>query len=254
MFQLLCLFLCLYLIIRVINKNLEQQLQTIFKARFIDVPLSSTWKNGTFSEIVDATLGGDWGKEAPTGNYTEQVYCMRGADIPEIKVGNKGKMPTRYILPKNYAKKILTPGDVVVEISGGSPTQSTGRVAAVSQSLLDRYDQEMVCTNFCRAMKPKNGYSMFLYFYWQYLYDLNVFFLYENGTTGIKNLDLKGFLSTEKIRIPSFDDACEFEDICHKYFDKIFYNGLENEKLSSLRDSLLPQLMSGELDVSDIDI
>lgn len=237
-----------------INKNLEQQLQTIFKARFIDVPLSSTWKNGTFSEIVDATLGGDWGKEAPTGNYTEQVYCMRGADIPEIKVGNKGKMPTRYILPKNYAKKILTPGDVVVEISGGSPTQSTGRVAAVSQSLLDRYDQEMVCTNFCRAMKPKNGYSMFLYFYWQYLYDLNVFFLYENGTTGIKNLDLKGFLSTEKIRIPSFDDACEFEDICHKYFDKIFYNGLENEKLSSLRDSLLPQLMSGELDVSDIDI
>lgn len=237
-----------------INKNLEQQLQTIFKARFIDVPLLSTWKNGTFSEIVDATLGGDWGKEAPTGNYTEQVYCMRGADIPEIKVGNKGKMPTRYILPKNYAKKILTPGDVVVEISGGSPTQSTGRVAAVSQSLLDRYDQEMVCTNFCRAMKPKNGYSMFLYFYWQYLYDLNVFFLYENGTTGIKNLDLKGFLSTEKIRIPSFDDACEFEDICHKYFDKIFYNGLENEKLSSLRDSLLPQLMSGELDVSDIDI
>lgn len=229
-------------------------MQSIFKARFIDVPLSSTWKNGTFSEIVDSTLGGDWGKETPTGNYTEHVYCMRGADIPEIKAGNKGKMPTRYILPKNYANKALTPGDVVVEISGGSPTQSTGRVAAVSQSLLDRYDQGIVCTNFCRAMKPKNGYSMFLYFYWQYLYDRNVFFLYENGTTGIKNLDLNGFLSTEKIRIPSFDEVCEFEDICHKYFDKIFNNGSENEKLSSLRDYLMPQLMSGEIDVSDIEL
>ena len=103
-------------------------------------------------------------------------------------MGNKGKMPTRYILPKNYSAKHLVDGDVVVEISGGSPTQSTGRIAAVSQSLLDRYDKGMVCTNFCKAMKPKAGYSMFVYYYWQYLYDRKVFFSYENGTTGIKIL------------------------------------------------------------------
>ena len=129
------------------------------------------WRMGTFSEIIESTLGGDWGKEAPTGNYTERVFCIRGADIPEVKAGNKGKMPIRYILPKNFSNKKLVADDIVVEISGGSPTQSTGRVAAISQSLLDRYDSGMICTNFCRAIKPCEGYSNFLYYYWQYLYE-----------------------------------------------------------------------------------
>lgn len=182
------------------------------------------------------------------------VYCIRGADIPEVRAGNKGKMPTRYILPKNYSTKRLLPGDIVVEISGGSPSQSTGRVAAISQSLLDRYDKGMVCTNFCRAIKPKPGYSMFIYYYWQHLYDRNVFFSYENGTTGIKNLDLTGFISTEEIVIPPKSLVGRFDEYCQSVFDQIFANGLENEQLSTLRDTLLPRLMSGELDVSELDL
>ena len=110
-----------------VNKNLEQQAQAIFKEWFIDNPENNEWSTGTFSELIKSTLNGDWGKEAPTGNNTEKVYCIRGADIPEVKAGNKGKIPTRYILPKNFATKQLTAGDIVVEISGGSPTQSTGR-------------------------------------------------------------------------------------------------------------------------------
>ena len=214
----------------------------------------SDWESGTFSDLIDSTLGGDWGKESPIGNNTEMVYCIRGADIPDVKAGNKGKMPTRYILPKNFAAKRLLPGDIVVEISGGSPTQSTGRVAAVSQSLLDRYDRGMVCTNFCRAIKPRAGYSMFVYYYWQYLYDKNVFFSYENGTTGIKNLDLSGFITTEEIVIPPESLVKQFDDYCQTVFDQTFANGLENEQLSILRDTLLPKLMSGELDVSDLDL
>lgn len=73
-------------------------------------------------------------------------------------------MPIRYILPKNYASKMLTDGDIVIEISGGSPTQSTGRCVAVTQSLLERYDSGMVCTNFCKAIKQKSNYSMFIYY------------------------------------------------------------------------------------------
>ena len=212
------------------------------------------WRMGTFSEIIESTLGGDWGKEAPTGNYTERVFCIRGADIPEVKAGNKGKMPIRYILPKNFSNKKLVADDIVVEISGGSPTQSTGRVAAISQSLLDRYDSGMICTNFCRAIKPCDGYSSFIYYYWQYLYDRKVFFSYENGTTGIKNLDISGFLETEPIIIPSVQVLKKFNNIIDSYYPQIFENGRENEQLAVLRDTLLPRLMNGEIDVSQLSI
>lgn len=237
-----------------INKNLEQQAQAIFKEWFLDNPENNEWSTGTFSELIKSTLNGDWGKEAPTGNNTEKVYCIRGADIPEVKAGNKGKMPTRYILPKNFAAKQLAAGDIVVEISGGSPTQSTGRCTAITQSLLDRYDSGMVCTNFCKAMKPKEGYSLFIYYYWQYLYGKGVFFSYENGTTGIKNLDFSGFIETETILIPPVDKVIAFDDYCKSIFNQIFANGKQNEHLAVLRDTLLPKLMSGELDVSDIDL
>lgn len=237
-----------------INENLAAQAQAIFKDWFIDTPDSVSWPSGTFSDIIENMIAGDWGKESPTGNNTEMVYCIRGADIPDVKNGNKGKMPTRFILPKNYAAKHLVAGDVVVEISGGSPTQSTGRIASISQSLLDRYDKGMVCTNFCKAMKPKVGYSMFVYYYWQYLYDRNVFFSYENGTTGIKNLDISGFIETEPIVLPPTELIAKFDALCHSMFDVIFANGLQNEQLANMRDSLLPKLMSGELDVSELDI
>lgn len=179
---------------------------------------------------------------------------MRGADIPEVKSGNKGKMPIRYILPKNYATKKLTSGDIVVEISGGSPTQSTGRCTAISKSLLNRYDSGMVCTNFCRAIKPIEGYNMFVYYYWQYLYNKGIFFLYENGTTGIKNLDITGFLNTEPIVIPPIAKIADFNDYCHSIFDQIFTNGKQSEQLSQIRDLILPRLMSGEIDVSSLDL
>ena len=237
-----------------INDNLAEQAQALFKKWFIDNPENVDWSAGTFRELIQSTLNGDWGKEAPTGNNTEKVYCIRGADIPEVKAGNKGKMPTRYILPKNLANKKLEAGDIVVEISGGSPTQSTGRCTAITQSLLDRYDSSMVCTNFCKAIKPKNGYSLFVYYYWQYLYEKGVFFSYENGTTGIKNLDFTGFIETEPIIIPPFDKVQEFDDYCNSIFSQVFANGKQSEQLASLRDTLLPKLMSGELDVSDIEI
>ena len=237
-----------------INNNLEQQAQALFKKWFIDNPENVDWSAGTFRELIQSTLNGDWGKEAPTGNNTEKVYCIRGADIPEVKAGNKGKMPTRYILPKNLANKKLEAGDIVVEISGGSPTQSTGRCTAITQSLLDRYDSSMVCTNFCKAIKPKNGYSLFVYYYWQYLYEKGVFFSYENGTTGIKNLDFTGFIETEPIIVPTFDKVQAFDDYCKSIFNQVFANGKQSEQLASLRDTLLPKLMSGELDVSDINL
>ena len=237
-----------------INDNLMQQAQALFKKWFVDNPDAISWKEGTFSDLIEKTISGDWGKDSPSGNNTEMVYCIRGADIPEVRAGNKGKMPTRYILPKNYAAKQLVDGDIVVEISGGSPTQSTGRAAAVSDTLLARYDKGMVCTNFCKALKPRAGYSMYVYYYWQYLYDRNIFFSYENGTTGIKNLDINGFIETEPIVIAPEDLVEKFDAVCQTVFSKIYANGMENEQLALVRDTILPKLMSGEIDVSAVQL
>ena len=237
---------------REINENLERQAMAMFKKWFVDNPDVISWKEGTFSDLIEKTISGDWGKDSPFGNNTEMVYCIRGADIPEVRAGNKGKMPTRYILPKNYAAKQLVDGDIVVEISGGSPTQSTGRAAAVSNALLARYDKGMVCTNFCKALKPRAGYSMYVYYYWQYLYDRNIFFSYENGTTGIKNLDINGFIETEPITIAPENLVEKFDAVCQTVFSKIYANGMENEQLALVRDTLLPKLMSGEIDVSAV--
>ena len=237
-----------------INNNLEQQAQAIFKKWFIDNPENFKWSTGTFSELIISTLNGDWGKEKIIANHTEKVFCIRGADIPEIKLGNKGKMPTRYILPKNLFNKQLTAGDIVVEISGGSPTQSTGRCIMISQSLLNLYDSNIICTNFCKSMKTKEKYSSFIYYYWQYFYEKDVFFSYENGTTGIKNLDFTAFIKTEPIFIPPFDIVMKFDDYCKIIFNQIFDNAMQNEKLILLKEILLPKLMSGEIDVSEVDI
>ena len=226
-----------------IINNMNSQAKAYFEKIFLLSGPKEGWKKGTFSELITSTLGGDWGKDAETGNYTEQVYCVRGADIPEVNVGNIGKMPLRFILKKNFDNKRLVPGDLVVEISGGSPTQSTGRIAAISQALLDRYDRGMVCTNFCRAIKPKRGYSMFIYYYWLYLYEKNRFFAYENGTTGIKNLDINGFLESEEIVFPSEGDLGQFNSYCASAFENIFSLGLQNEKLSSLRELLIKKMI-----------
>ena len=67
------------------NNNLEQQAQALFKSWFVDFEpfdgkMPDDWKVGTFSELIVDAIGGDWGKDTPLNNYTEEVYCIRGAD------------------------------------------------------------------------------------------------------------------------------------------------------------------------------
>ena len=234
---------------RRINANLEAQAQALFRSWFVD---NKTQNNnpGFFNDIIQTTLSGDWGQETPKGNYISEVYCIRGADIPDIKCGDKGKLPTRYILGKNLKNKKLSENDLVVEISGGSPTQSTGRICLITRALLDRLGKDVICTNFCRALKPIPDYSFFIYLYWQYLYNNNTMFSYENGTTGIKNLNITDFINKEPIIIPEKKKILEFNKVLQPIFDMIYKNGRESEYLSALRDTLLPKLMAGEIKIN----
>ena len=249
-----------------INHNLEQQAQALFKSWFVDFEpfkdvklvdselgiIPEGWRVGTLNELIISTLGGDWGKEDEIGNYAKEVSCIRGADIPEIKKRNRGNMSTRFILNKNFLNKVLKAGDLVVEISGGSPTQSTGRICQISETLLKKYDNALICTNFCRTIKTKPSYSLFIYYLWEYLYKGGVMFSYENGTTSIKNLDINGLLEKEVIVIPDESIVHKYTAICNLFSQTVQSNGNESERLVRLRGMLLPKLMSGELKINDI--
>lgn len=256
-----------------INNRLEETARAIFKQWFIDFefpnnsgePYKSSggkmveselgmipndWEITTFRSLTNNVLGGDWGKENSQGNYNKAVYCLRGADIPEVSEGRKGSLPKRYILEKNYLNKKLENGDLVVEISGGSPTQSTGRITYINDLLLSKYEEDFVCTNFCRAITLKDPiYMYFFYFYWKMLYDLNVFFQFENGTTGIKNLDINSFLDRYHIVFPSKDLIKRFDELVRPLINSIQMNGNENLKLTKTRDTLIPKLVTGAIRV-----
>ena len=87
----------------------------------------------------------------------------------------------------------------------------------------------------------------------KYLYLwLKQFHITGTGTTQ-QQLTVPDFRKTE-ILVPSQEIVTLFTATVEPIFEKIWANQNENEKLSSLRDTLLPKLMSGELDVSYIDL
>ena len=69
----------------------------------------------------------------------------------------------------------------------------------------------------------------------------------------IPHLYQKDFMEF-KLPLPAPDKKMTFEEIAEPMFSQIISNLNENKKLTSLRDVILPKLMSGELDVSEIDI
>ena len=74
----------------------------------------------------------------------------------------------------------------------------------------------------------------------------------QSGST-IVNLNKSQFGKIQVI-IPALSVMIKFDKIVSPMFEKMLQNQMENLKLTSLRDALLPRLMSGELDVSDIDL
>lgn len=164
----------------------------------------SEWKEYKLRDLFVETKTGDWGKDSPEGNYIEEVTCLRGADIPATNLQETYKAPTRFITKKNFDERKLVLGDLMVEMSGGSPTQSTGRVAYISQKVLNLYNSRVICSNFCKVLQvnPNLIDSYYAYYLWSYLYRKRLFFSYENGTNGLKNLFLDAILDYENVTIP----------------------------------------------------
>ncbi|WBX97037.1 restriction endonuclease subunit S [Chryseobacterium gambrini] len=186
------------------------------------------WKVTVFNDWIEKTKTGDWGKDKIGGNYTEKVYCIRGADINGLNGKGEVKAPQRYIL-KNNISKALKPDDFIVEISGGSPTQSTGRIALLTESTFERFDSNIICSNFCKAISLKeNEFSFNFLQEWQRLYDANVFFGYEGKTSGIKNFLFESFMESYFVIKPP-------KVLVERFYNQI--KNIESKKQSNLKQN-----------------
>ncbi len=215
-----------------------------------DIP--EHWTIGKLASLIAENKGGDWGKDEASGNYTYKVACIRGADINYIN-GEDGEseLPNRYILAKNK-NKVLEAGDIVIEISGGSPTQSTGRATLITEKTSERFDNPLICSNFCHAITLKDKrYSYYFYYLWRTFYDNGIFFNYEGKTSGLKNLLFDMFVEHTDWYVPDIDTVEKFNKIASAIHNQKEILLRQNKELAELRDWLLPLLMNGQVTIKE---
>jgi type I restriction enzyme S subunit len=187
----------------------------------------------SLNDFISNQIAGDWGKEKEDNRNNLKVYCIRGADINAVNEGSYTNLPIRYIESKNKLK-ILKEGNIIIEISGGSPSQSTGRVCYIRSFL-----PNIICSNFCRAYEIKNEHSpKFFYYLIKNIYNSDVFFNFESKTSGIKNLLIESAL--DNIKVPKYNLPTQ-QSIAKVLSDldyKIELNNKINKELESMAKTL----------------
>jgi len=245
---------------RRMNETLEQMAMALYKHWFVDFgpfqdgesDIPQGWEYSPIEKLISEIESGDWGADKWTEKTPHQVICIRGTDIPQVRTGNDVKAPLRFIKQKSFEKKTLKPGDIVLEASGGSPSQSTGRPVLITKGIISRFNVPLTCSNFCKIIRPSSkNFSYYLYLHFMDSYEQNVFFSYENGTTGIKNLDINSYIKQNYIAIPPINIIDEFNQAVEDLFEQIQRNAIETDYLKETRDYLLPRLLSGEIEVRE---
>lgn len=212
-----------------INKNLEQQAQTIYQQMFIDNPYSD-WIEGSLSDIADITMG-----QSPSGSsYNED-------GIGTIFFQGRAEFGFRFPTIRLY-------------------TTEPKRMACANDTLMSARapvgDINVAHTDCCigrglAAIHSKTNHQSFvLYTMYSLKKQLDVF----NGEGTVFGSINRNSLNDMPILIPSDEAINEFERIVAPMDAAIRNNYDEVCHLQAVRDSLLPRLMSGELDVSDIDL
>ena len=212
-----------------INNNLEQQAQAIYQQMFVDNP-SPEWKEGTLSDIADITMG-----QSPSGSsYNEE---SNGTIFFQGRAEFGFRFPTVRLFTTE-PKRMACANDILMSVR-----------APVG-------DLNVAHTDCCigrglAAIHSKTNHQSFvLYTMFSLKKQLDVF----NGEGTVFGSINRNSLNEMPILIPSDEKLDEFEGIVAPMDTAIRNNYDEICRLEQIRDSLLPKLMSGELDVSDIDL
>ena len=227
-----------------INKNLEQQAQAIYRSWFVNYePFDGTkpddWSDGTIDALGTEIICG----KTPSTKKSEYY----GGNTPFITIPDMHGCvyivsTERYLSDAGVAsqpKKTLPPNTVCVSCIG-----TAGLVTLVSEE--SQSNQQI------NSIIPKEGISVYYIYLLMQTLTETINKLGQSGST-IVNLNKTQFGKIQ-VMIPSKRVLQDFDSLCRPLFDTILSNQKENINLSELRDTLLPKFMSGELDVSDIDL
>lgn len=212
-----------------VNNNLEQQAQTIYQQMFID-NASSEWTEGTLSDIADITMGqspsGSSYNEDGNGTIFFQGRAEFGFRFPTVRLYTTE--PKRMACANDILMSVRAP---VGDLNVAHTDCCIGRGLAAIHS-------------------NNNHQSFVLYTMFSLKKQLDVF----NGEGTVFGSINRNSLNEMPVLIPLSEKLDEFEALVAPMDAAIRNNYDEICRLEQLRDSLLPKLMSGELDVSDIDV
>ena len=225
-----------------INNNLEQQAQAIFKSWFVDFEpfggvIPNEWKQTKLGDSCNCILGG-----TPSRNKSEywngSIPWINSGEVNKFRIIKPSETITNLGLEKS-ATKLLPAKTTVLAITGATLGQ-------VSLLEIDACANQSVV-----GIIPNDNLP------YEYIYPLikqNIAELISHQTGGAQQHINKQNVENLDIVIPAYTHLMKYQNTVCGIYEMIANNCFENDRLSSVRDTLLPKLMSGELDVSNIKI
>ncbi|MDR6219842.1 restriction endonuclease subunit S [Deinococcus soli (ex Cha et al. 2016)] len=214
------------------------------------------WEWLPFSEMFDSTLGGDWGSEKAQGADVCPVRVIRGTDFEDIAGGAPIRCPTRFIDAKSLFKRKLQAHDLILENSINAKTRSAGTPFLIDAYTLEMLGSDSIAASFCKVYRPKAKYVKLIplaYLYLDHMVMTKRMEYFQNiAANGIANLQSQKLIAEGKILVPPAHVLDKILALLGDTQSKVLAYRIQN--LRCTRDLLLPKLVSGELDVSVLDI
>jgi len=209
------------------------------------------WEVSPIGSLIQHQIGGGWGAETPSGSENQPVYIVRGTDFKNLERGKFDTLPLRYETSGSISSRSLRHGDIVLENSVNAQSRTAGNTILITQKMLDQFEYPLIPASFCKLIRFVDiDLSFFLWKYMKCYYDQGLMEYFQNiATNGIANFQVGRFLERFEVVIPDkrelYTDLWAFDSSTQ--LDVL-------SKLTKSRDRLLSRLMSGKVDLTDLDI
>jgi len=232
------------------DPGLPADTAALFPSSFEDSDLGEIpqgWMVAPIGHVAEVTIGGDWGEDTTFAGAVETV-CLRGVDLEHLRENGWADAPRRWLTASSIEKRSSCTRDVLVAGSGAGPT---GRSLWAAPELDQVWGLPVVYSNFCKRFRcASERLAVYLDRSLSIMRDSGEIWDYVNGTS-VPNLDAGALLSGKMIVLPADPILDAFAKLIKKVSARLF--SPESRTLATLRDILLPKLLSGELPVKDVD-